>query len=179
MLGLVSGHYPVGAAEVAVTRTVLSTLQLRVGQTWSVLGQDRRIVGIVENPQDLSQTFALVAPGQIANPSSVSILADASGSAAQRFHTPTGRIVGIMSTGASDANRKAQQALAVLLIATIGLTFIGLLSVAGFTVMAQRRLRLLGLIGLSGPRTGRSARSCSPTAPPSDSSAPPRAPSSA
>jgi putative ABC transport system permease protein len=123
---------------------------LRVGQTWSVLGQNRRIVGIVENPQDLTQTFALVAPGQIANPNSVSILADSSDSAAQRFHTPSGQLVGIMSTGASDSQRKAQQALAVLLLATIGLTFIGLLSVAGFTVMAQRRLRSLGLIGAIG-----------------------------
>ena len=150
MLGLVSGHYPLGAQQVAVTRAVLTTLQLRVGQTWDVLGHNRRIVGIVENPQDLSQTFALVAPGQIANPDSVSILADASGTTAQRFHSPSGQIVGIMSTGASAAKHKAQQALAVLLLATIGLTFIGLLSVAGFTVMAQRRLRSLGMIGAIG-----------------------------
>ncbi len=150
MLGLASGRYPVGAQEVAVTRAVLSTLQLRVGQTWIVLGHSRRIVGIVENPQDLSQTFALVAPGQIAHPNSVSILADASGSAAERFRSPSGRVVGIMTTGASDSQRKSQQALAVLLLATIGLTFIGLLSVAGFTVMAQRRLRSLGMIGAIG-----------------------------
>ena len=36
------------------------------------------------------------------------------------------------------------------MLATIGLTFIGLLSVAGFTVMAQRRLRALGMIGAIG-----------------------------
>jgi putative ABC transport system permease protein len=150
MLGLVSGHYPVGAGEVAVTRSVLSTLQLRVGQTWKVLGHNRRIVGIVENPKDLSQTFALIAPGQLARPDSVSILGNASGTAAERFHSPSGRVVGIMTTGASAAQRKSAQALAVLLLATIGLTFIGLLSVAGFTVMAQRRLRSLGMIGAIG-----------------------------
>ncbi len=38
----------------------------------------------------------------------------------------------------------------MLLLSTIGLTFIGLLSVAGFTVMAQRRLRALGMIGAIG-----------------------------
>jgi len=150
MLGLVSGRYPVGAQEVAVTRAVLSTLQLRLGQTWSVLGQNRRIVGIVENPRDLSRAFALVAPGQIARPDSVAILADASSSAAQHFRSPSGQIVGIMTTGTSAAQQKAAQALAVLLLATIGLTFIGLLSVAGFTVMAQRRLRSLGMIGAIG-----------------------------
>ena len=55
-----------------------------------------------------------------------------------------------MSTGADAAQQQRNQALAVLLLATIGLTFIGLLSVAGFTVMAQRRLRALGMIGAIG-----------------------------
>ena len=44
-----------------------------------------------------------------------------------------------MSSGVDAAQQQRNQALAVLLLATIGLTFIGLLSVAGFTVMAQRR----------------------------------------
>ena len=56
-----------------------------------------------------------------------------------------------MATGANAAQqRQRNQALAVLLLATIGLTFVGLLSVAGFTVMAQRRLRALGMIGAIG-----------------------------
>ena len=55
-----------------------------------------------------------------------------------------------MSSGADAAQQQRNQALAVLLLATIGLTFIGLLSVAGFTVMAQRRLRALGMIGAIG-----------------------------
>ena len=55
-----------------------------------------------------------------------------------------------MTTGANAAQQQRNQALAVLLLATIGLTFIGLLSVAGFTVMAQRRLRALGMIGAIG-----------------------------
>ncbi len=38
----------------------------------------------------------------------------------------------------------------MLLLATIGLSFIGLLSVAGFTVMAQRRSRALGMIAAIG-----------------------------
>jgi putative ABC transport system permease protein len=38
----------------------------------------------------------------------------------------------------------------VLLLATVGLTFIGLVAVAGFTVMAQRRLRALGMVGAIG-----------------------------
>jgi hypothetical protein len=38
----------------------------------------------------------------------------------------------------------------VLVLATIGLVFVGLLAVAGFTVMAQRRLRALGILGAIG-----------------------------
>ena len=55
-----------------------------------------------------------------------------------------------MTTGATAAQQQRNEALAVLLLATIGLTFIGLLAVAGFTVMAQRRLRALGMIGAIG-----------------------------
>jgi putative ABC transport system permease protein len=41
-------------------------------------------------------------------------------------------------------------AVAMLMLATVGLLFVGLLAVAGFTVMAQRRLRALGLLGAIG-----------------------------
>ena len=41
-------------------------------------------------------------------------------------------------------------AVLVLVLATIGLLFVGLLAVAGFTVMAQRRLRALGMLGAIG-----------------------------
>jgi len=38
----------------------------------------------------------------------------------------------------------------VLVLTTLGLLFVGLLAVAGFTVMAQRRLRALGMLGSMG-----------------------------
>ena len=150
MVHIVSGHYP-GAGEIAVTRSVQQTFGLHVGQVWQVLGEARRVVGIVENPKDLGDAFALVAPGQIASPGSVSFLTDAPfGSGSATFRPVNGQLVGIMSNGQSAAQRRQQQALAVLLLSTIGLTFIGLLSVAGFTVMAQRRLRSLGMIAAIG-----------------------------
>jgi len=149
MLRVASGHYP-GAGEIAMTRSVLTSLSLRVGQTWTALGRSWRIVGVVENPKNLSDAFALVAPGQLAAPTSISFLANSGGGPGANVHVPSGEVVGIMSNGTSAAARQQSQALAVLLLATIGLTFIGLLSVAGFTVMAQRRLRSLGMIGAIG-----------------------------
>ena len=65
MLALISGHYPVGADEVAVTSGVASAFHLRIGDTWPVGGAVRRVVGIVENPQSLLDEFALVTPGQV------------------------------------------------------------------------------------------------------------------
>ena len=79
MLSLVSGHYPSGADQVAVTRGVASAFHLSVGATWRVGGVERLVVGIVENPQSLLDEFALVEPGQVANPTAVTALFDAAG----------------------------------------------------------------------------------------------------
>lgn len=150
MLHLVSGSYPSGAGQVAVTSAAATTFSLKIGDSWTENRRTLRVVGIVENPKNLQDTFALVAPGQIRSPSSLTLLTDASGSAASNFHTPGGTFQGVISNGASAAQERRAQALAVLLLATIGLTFIGLLAVAGFTVMAHRRLRALGMIGAIG-----------------------------
>jgi putative ABC transport system permease protein len=150
MLHVVSGRLPAGGSEAAVTRAVATTFNLRLGSAWVVNGRSLRVVGIVENPKDLQDSFGLVAPGQIHAPSSVTLLFESSGNGPLRFRPPSGTVQGIMSSGANSAKQHRIQALAVLLLATIGLTFIGLLSVAGFTVMAQRRLRALGMIGAIG-----------------------------
>jgi len=73
-LRLDSGRYPTGAGEVAVTRGVAQTFGLHLGSTWSVAGAPRQVVGIVENPLNLLDQFALVAPGGITSPSGISVL---------------------------------------------------------------------------------------------------------
>jgi putative ABC transport system permease protein len=150
MLRLVSGSYPVGPDQAAVTAAIATTFNLKVGSSWPVNGRALRVVGIVENPKDLQDAFGLVAPGEIDSPTFVSLIFDSGNAQLMSFRAPAGAAVGIMSSGADSARQKQNQALAVLLLATIGLTFIGLLSVAGFTVMAQRRLRALGMIGAIG-----------------------------
>ncbi|MDQ1735300.1 MAG: putative transport system permease protein [Pseudonocardiales bacterium] len=150
MLRLVSGSYPVSPSEAAVTTAVATTFSLKVGSALPVNGRALRVVGIVENPKDLQDAFGLVAAGEISSPSSVTLLFDASGAKVMNFRPPAGSVRGIMYSGVDAAQQQRNQALAVLLLATIGLTFIGLLSVAGFTVMAQRRLRALGMIAAIG-----------------------------
>ncbi|MDQ6615401.1 MAG: FtsX-like permease family protein [Actinomycetota bacterium] len=51
--------------------------------------------------------------------------------------------------GRSDVGKNAA-AMGVLALGTIGLLFVGLVAVAGFTVMAQRRLRAMGMLGAIG-----------------------------
>jgi putative ABC transport system permease protein len=150
MLHLVSGQYPAGAGQAAVTSAVAITFGLKIGSTWAVNGHDRRIVGIVENPKDLQDGFGLVAPGQISSPSYLSLLFDATSSTVRDFHPPVGTLMAIMFSDVMSAQARRIQALSVLLLATIGLTFIGLLSVAGFTVIAQRRSRAIGMLAAIG-----------------------------
>ena len=63
MLQLLSGHYPTGPNQIALTPGLASELNLRVGDTWSPGG--KAVVGIVQNPQSLLDEFALVPPGQV------------------------------------------------------------------------------------------------------------------
>ncbi|HEV2241382.1 MAG TPA: hypothetical protein VGR98_10085, partial [Streptosporangiaceae bacterium] len=79
MLGLVSGQYPTGPGQVAVTDGVASAFDLRIGDVWHQGSVARRVTCIVENPQSLLDEFALVAPGQVSSPSQVTVLFDAPG----------------------------------------------------------------------------------------------------
>src|SRR5579872_5066914 len=53
MLSLVSGRYPAGANEVALTSGLASDVHRALGANWRVGGVERRVVGIVKNPQSL------------------------------------------------------------------------------------------------------------------------------
>ena len=76
MLRLDAGHYP-AAGQVAVTSGVAAIYRLRIGSVWHEGGRALRVVGIVENPGDLQDQFALVAPGQLGHTDHVTVLFDA------------------------------------------------------------------------------------------------------
>jgi putative ABC transport system permease protein len=146
-LRLDAGRYPSGANEVALTDGAARTFGLHIGSNWVEGGRTLQVVGLVENPLNLQDEFALVAPGQISSPASVSLLVDASPHILQSFRLPDGNGVGVSQRGSS--SQTAAEAV-VLVMATVGLLFVGLLAVAGFAVMAQRRLRALGMLGSLG-----------------------------
>ncbi len=138
MLQLLSGHYPVGPNQIALTPGLATELNLRVGDTWSSQG-GRTVVGMVQNPQSLLDEFALVPPGQVTVPTSINILFDAPG-------VNPGRIGSNVSTPGSLTNNPINPDTVVLALATVGMLLIALVSVGGFTVLAQRRLRALGML---------------------------------
>jgi putative ABC transport system permease protein len=138
MLQLLSGHYPTGSNQIAVTPGLASDLNVSVGDEWPLGG--KTVVGIVQNPQSLLDEFALVPPGQVTHPTQVDVLFDAPG-------VDPGRIGSNVSTPATVANSNPiNPATIVLALATVGMLLIGLVSIGGFTVLAQRRMRALGML---------------------------------
>jgi putative ABC transport system permease protein len=144
MLSLVSGHYPSGTGQVALTSGVASELHLKLGDTWRGGGSARRVVGIVTNPQNLLDEFALVAPGQVSAPTLVTVLFNAPGVTP---HSLGPTVVSRTSTASTNVLNPVTISLAA---ATLGMLLIALVSVGGFTVLAQRRLRSIGMLGAQG-----------------------------
>ena len=80
LLALDSGRYPTRPGQVAVTSGLAQLYGLRVGSTWHVpagsgaeAGRAFTVTGIVEDPSNLLDEFALVAPGQLTSPNQVRI----------------------------------------------------------------------------------------------------------
>jgi putative ABC transport system permease protein len=147
-LRLDSGRYPTGTDEVAVTKGTAATFALTIGSSWAADGRSRKVVGVVENPLNLLDQFALVAPGQLAHPSTVTVFTNWHPTGPQnRLQLPSKTGLGIQSRGHPDT---ASVDALVLALGTLGLLFVGLMAVAGFTVMAQRRLRSLGMLASLG-----------------------------
>jgi putative ABC transport system permease protein len=146
-LRLLKGRYPSGPDEIAITDGVASLLDLQIGNTWTTDGQSARVVGMVENPKDLKDEFIFRTPGAVDPDSTVTIQTNATRSEIESFRAPshTGLSIESESSGA-----KSAAAAIVLLLDTMALLFVGLVAVAGFTVMAHRRQRALGMLAAVG-----------------------------
>ena len=139
MLQLLSGHYPTGNNQIALTPGLASELNLRVGDAWPQGG--KTVVGIVQNPQSLLDEFALVPPGQVTHPTQVSVLFDASPHTLKSLSS----LSSFITTPGSNSNTINPSTI-VLALATVGMLLIALVSIGGFTVLAQRRMRSLGML---------------------------------
>jgi putative ABC transport system permease protein len=145
MLSLLSGHYAATAGETDLTPSLASELGLKVGDVWRQGDHERpfRVVGLVQDPQNFEDQFALVVPGQVRAPSEVTVLFDARGVQPQQIGPN-------VQTPASSAQSNPLPAIVIGGGLTMGMLLIGLVSVGGFTVLAQRRLRSFGVLASLG-----------------------------
>jgi putative ABC transport system permease protein len=158
LLALRQGSYPVGPRQVAVTDGVADLLALEIGETMALDGRRRTIVGIVENPRDLSDEFALVSPGSAGSPDNVTILVDTDIGSIDAFlgeaGNPDGALTGdgrsALSGVVDRPNDQSTSALTMFSVATVFLLLASLVAAAGFAVIAQRRLRQLGMLAAIG-----------------------------
>src|ERR671915_378022 len=151
-LALHRGSYPEGPGHVAVTDGVATLLGLEIGDPLSLDGRRRDVVGIVENPLDLSDEFALVTPSSAEAPDEVSVLVDAGAGSVDAFvQSPAGANERSAFRGTEERQDDQEaSALAMFSVATVFLLLASLVASAGFAVIAQRRLRQLGALAAIG-----------------------------
>ena len=148
-LALRQGSYPEGPGQIAVTDGVATLLGLEIGKTLALDGRRRTVVGIVENPRELSDEFALVSPSSAAAPDTVTVLVDADMEAISAFRRAQGdrsAAVGFQLRG----HYEPAPELAMFSVATVFMLLASLVATAGFAVIAQRRLRQLGMLAAIG-----------------------------
>jgi putative ABC transport system permease protein len=147
MLALVQGHYPSGTGQVAVTSGVAQSLQLHVGSVLSLPGRHQTVTGIVENPSDLNDQFAMVPPSAAGPPQEVTVLLDASqgqfGTFRDAFHGP-------LDWQARNASTQGAVAASALGAITLLMLLVSLVAAASFAVLAARRRRQLGMLAAVG-----------------------------
>ena len=148
LLSLVSGQYPANPGQIAVTSGVATDFSLRTGSNWTVNGTTYKVTGIVQNPQSLLDEFALVVPGQVMSPGSVTALFNAPGQTAEALQSKTGLNVTTAQTVAN-ANVINPETISIA-AAVLGMLLIALVGIGGFTVLAQRRLRAIGMLAAQG-----------------------------
>ena len=145
LVALRSGRYPKGPREADLTEGLTKSLGIGVGGTLTLGGQDRKIVGIVENPLALSDQFALVLPVGAGPVQSVTVLLRASPESFAAFRSSRDLAAQSLGGGA-----QAAAATLALVATTLLLLLIALVASAGFAAVAQRRLRQLGMLSAVG-----------------------------
>ncbi len=146
MLALRQGRYPSGAGQVAVTAGLAQILRLDVGSPLSLDGR-QTVVGIVENPSDLSDQFALVPPADAGPPQSVTVLLAANPASFAAFRAA---FRGPLVWQARDAGTRGAVAAGALGAVTVLLLLVCLVAAAGFAAIAARRQRQLGMLAAIG-----------------------------
>src|SRR5829696_430420 len=148
-LALRQGSYPEGPDQTAVTDGVATLLGLEIGESVGLDGRRRTVAGIVENPRELSDEFALVSPSSAGAADTVTVLVDADEEAISAFMEQQGDRSALVGSRLRGSYQPAPE-LAMFSVATVFMLLASLVAAAGFAVIAQRRLRQLGMLAAIG-----------------------------
>ena len=150
MLALVRGRYPSSPDQVALTDGVAASFRTEIGDTFDLDGRQRTVVGLVENPSDLSMEFALVSPADDAIVESVTLLVGGSKARFEDFPASTAfQSDDVTRTSRAKAINYVAAA-ATVGVAQLGLVLVALMAAASFAAVAQRRLQQLGMLASIG-----------------------------
>ncbi|MGH9111395.1 MAG: FtsX-like permease family protein [Acidimicrobiales bacterium] len=148
MLRLRQGRYPARDGEVAVTDDLAQTFGVGVGDRLALEGSEPTVVGVVENPHDLDDEFALLPASASGRLDSITVLLLGTEEKLRAF--PVEREPGPGYIEARGATEKASAAIGALAASSVVLLLSCLVATAGFVVVAQRRLRQLGMLAATG-----------------------------
>ncbi|MEY2472495.1 MAG: putative transport system permease protein [Actinomycetota bacterium] len=146
MLRVRAGRLPASAGEVALTNNAAADLHARLGGGASLGGKQFRVVGLVENPAELNEEFAVGVDSDVAA-QSLAILANG------KFdpqHANRMRGGATFSVGTRGQDDKPLAAAIVLLLSSVLLMLVALVATASFAVIAHRRQRQLGMLASVG-----------------------------
>jgi putative ABC transport system permease protein len=141
LLDLRAGRYPTQQGDVALTDAAADLLDAELGDQVALDGERATVIGLVENPANLGDDFALVAHGTLAAPDELTVLVDAT----DEPRTSSDGIGFAMEILGNDVG-EGEIAAMVLAATTLALSLVGLLASAGFVVIAHRRQRQLGML---------------------------------
>ncbi|MFK7819032.1 MAG: ABC transporter permease, partial [Planctomycetaceae bacterium] len=144
MLDIVRGSAPQSDAEVAVSERLLASLDLQVGDLITIRDSQAKIVGVVENPEDLDAPVLLRAALN-AGFVEMALVALPAGAAASPVQIDSVRVTtrDDVALGFADID-------GFMLIAIFGFAEAALVIAAAFVVGLRRRQREIGLLASCG-----------------------------
>lgn len=151
-LRLITGRMPTEPGEIALTPRLRRTLSSKVGSEVTLTGEGEgplTVVGIVEDPNDLSRRLAVVAPGQVRKPSFVIGALRIDDTQLASLKTKFGDRL-LRSAPIEPGGSRVASYFAIALLAGVAMLEVGLLCSAGFAVLARRRLRQFGMLSALG-----------------------------
>ncbi len=174
LLALRTGRYPTAPGEVGLSDGAADRLDVGIGSHLAIGDVQRTVVGLVENPLDLNDEFALLAPTDPTSAESLTLLLGSSNRLSVSNSAPTaaptadgpagptapqpGPQPGDAPVGGFDVMVAGSVGgvvnVVVLAATTLAMALVCLIATAGFLVVAQHRQRQLGMLAALGATEG-------------------------